>query len=400
MPLGDHMMNDDTYKVFISHASEDKERFVLDFARRLREHGVDAWVDFWEMAPGDSLVDKIFEEGIKNAHAMIVVLSENSINKAWVREELNAGFLKRLRGKCKLIPVVIDDCEVPEALRSTVWQTISMLTDYEEEFQRILDSIHGRTKRPSLGAPAAQVRRQRLRNDLEAERNLTVDSSQALKDLENLILDRYEPPLLRLQALTHYLTLESRSAVVLERLLTDPHSEVRRTVMRSLHRNPRADFLQVLDTSKVERILDDPEQEVAVASTRLACDLVERGLIPVNMLCRMRRHSYWLVRRIAIDCIIKSEDSRTLDLLYEFRTTSYHVSQQLIRYYIEATYHTLDENQKKLAIDLLRSLMRAKHASQRSKTKTEKLIRNLLQTTETLESINRVLEAMLEKENS
>jgi len=58
-------------KVFISHASEDKDRFVIPFATRLRENGVDAWVDRWEMNPGDSLVDRIFEEGLKNAAAVI-----------------------------------------------------------------------------------------------------------------------------------------------------------------------------------------------------------------------------------------------------------------------------------------------------------------------------------------
>ena len=50
-------------KVFLSHASEDKLRFVDEFASRLMKNGVDAWLDKWEMLPGDSLVDKIFEEG-------------------------------------------------------------------------------------------------------------------------------------------------------------------------------------------------------------------------------------------------------------------------------------------------------------------------------------------------
>jgi hypothetical protein len=62
-------------KVFLSHASEDKGRFVLDFARQLRENGVDVWLDQWEMKPGDSLVDKIFDEGLKDASAVIIVLS-------------------------------------------------------------------------------------------------------------------------------------------------------------------------------------------------------------------------------------------------------------------------------------------------------------------------------------
>lgn len=32
-------------KVFISHANEDKDRFVVEFARRLRENGIDAWLE-------------------------------------------------------------------------------------------------------------------------------------------------------------------------------------------------------------------------------------------------------------------------------------------------------------------------------------------------------------------
>ncbi len=144
-------------KVFISHAGEDKERFVNSFAENLRANGVDAWVDKWEMLPGDSLIDKIFEEGIKNAQAMIIVLSSYSVNKKWVREELNAGMVKKISGATKLIPVVIDDCEVPEALKSTVWEKIKDLNNHEEEFQRILASIFGTSLKPPIGTPPKYV---------------------------------------------------------------------------------------------------------------------------------------------------------------------------------------------------------------------------------------------------
>jgi len=139
-------------KVFISHASEDKERFVIPFAQKLIANGVDAWVDKWEMLPGDSLIDKIFEEGIKNAKAMIIVLSNYSVIKKWVKEELNAGMVKKISGSTKVIPVVIDDCLVPEALQSTVWETIKDLNNYEEEFQRILAAIFGTSLKPSIGS--------------------------------------------------------------------------------------------------------------------------------------------------------------------------------------------------------------------------------------------------------
>lgn len=138
-------------KVFVSHASEDKERFVINFATKLRQHGVDAWLDKWEMLPGDSLVDKIFEEGLKDAQAIIIVLSNFSVEKPWVREELNASIVSKLTKGTKIIPIVLDNCEVPECLTSTLWESIKDINDYETNFQRIKSSIFGATDKPALG---------------------------------------------------------------------------------------------------------------------------------------------------------------------------------------------------------------------------------------------------------
>ncbi|MEY0536570.1 toll/interleukin-1 receptor domain-containing protein [Providencia rettgeri] len=144
-------------KVFVSHASEDKERFVVQLASKLRANGVEAWLDQWEMLPGDSLVDKIFQEGIKDAEAIIIVLSNHSVTKPWVREELNAGIVNRILKGTKIIPVVLDNCEVPESLKSTLWESIKDLNDYDLSFQRILQSIFGVTNKPAIGSKPAYV---------------------------------------------------------------------------------------------------------------------------------------------------------------------------------------------------------------------------------------------------
>jgi len=144
-------------KVFFSHASEDKDRFVLQFAERLRQKGIDAWLDKWEMLPGDSLVDKIFEEGLKEATAVIVVLSKFSLDKSWVREELNAAVVKKINNGSKLIPVIIDDVDVPESLNSTLWETITDLSEYDSSFDRIVASIFGINEKPPLGSPPEYV---------------------------------------------------------------------------------------------------------------------------------------------------------------------------------------------------------------------------------------------------
>lgn len=145
-------------KVFVSHASEDKKRFVDAFATKLRESGVDAWLDRWEMIPGDSLVDKIFEEGLKEAHAVIVVLSKNSVVKPWVSEELNASIVARISKGTRIIPVVIDDCDVPESLKSTLWERVEDLSDFDVPLRRILAAIFEVRQKPEVGRPPEFVR--------------------------------------------------------------------------------------------------------------------------------------------------------------------------------------------------------------------------------------------------
>lgn len=141
-------------RAFISHATEDKESFVIPFATRLREKGIDAWVDQWEIRAGESLVDRIFEDGIKDASVFIVVLSEVSVAKPWVRDELDAGVLKRIAGKAKLIPILLDEVDVPVSLQHTLYLSVP-----REGLDRILEktihSIFEIDSRPQLGAPPA-----------------------------------------------------------------------------------------------------------------------------------------------------------------------------------------------------------------------------------------------------
>ena len=109
-----------TPRVFISHGSEDKDRFVLGFATQLLERGIDAWIDQWEIVLGDSLVQRIFSIGIAGADAFIVILSSTSVNKSWVQAELDAAVVRNIEDNTRLIVIRLDDVEVPTALREEV----------------------------------------------------------------------------------------------------------------------------------------------------------------------------------------------------------------------------------------------------------------------------------------
>ncbi len=64
-------------RAFLSHASEDKAGFVEPLARQLAEMGIAPWLDIWEIRPGDSLVKKLFTEGLDT------VCSTRSMPSSW-----------------------------------------------------------------------------------------------------------------------------------------------------------------------------------------------------------------------------------------------------------------------------------------------------------------------------
>jgi hypothetical protein len=369
----------DPRKVFISHASEDKERFVLKFAEKLRENGVDAWVDAWEMLPGDSIVDKIFEEGIKNSYAMIIILSNNSVQKKWVREELNSGFINRICGKCKLIPVVLDECDIPEALHSTIWQEIKDLDNYELEFQRILNAIFERNSRPPLGPPTAILQRQYIRDFLTNIRGKLApeDFPYEISDLEGLILDKFEAPILRLEGLQLYLALDTISIKLIKELINDPDFNIRRIILRFVHDKATQDLLNLIDKQTLENLFREPEDEVAAIIIRLAGILVEKGLIPLEILTLVKNHRYFLVKKVAIEQIIKANKPESLNLLYEFKAVDYHVSQRLIREYINQHFVEFDSLKKREAISLVEELNKVSSISDKTRDNNVKLIEKL-----------------------
>lgn len=141
-------------RVFISHASEDKERFVVPFAEALAAAGVDPWLDQWEIGPGDSLVARIFDEGITEADAFIIVLSLVSVSKPWVREEVEAAVVRRItsEGAKRVIPIVLDEgVSVPASLQHLLWESVPQ-RGMEGLVKRIVNVLHGQTEKPPVGS--------------------------------------------------------------------------------------------------------------------------------------------------------------------------------------------------------------------------------------------------------
>lgn len=123
---------------FLSHASEDKADFVEPLAHALVKRGVRPWLDRWEIKPGDSLVQRLFDEGLDRADAIVVVLSRFSLTRSWVRAELDSAIVKRIWHGTRVIPVRLDKVEIPSPLTSLAWLSGERSFD---DIQRIAQEI-------------------------------------------------------------------------------------------------------------------------------------------------------------------------------------------------------------------------------------------------------------------
>lgn len=137
-------------KVFISYSHEDKE-FASDLAEKLLRNGVDVWIDKYEIQPGDSLIQKIFEEGLSNSDFFLILLSKNSSKSKWVKEELDAAIIKKMEGVTRVIPIIVEPTDIPLPLKSLLW--IDMSSDIENGSRTLLKTLHGVSQKPPMGKP-------------------------------------------------------------------------------------------------------------------------------------------------------------------------------------------------------------------------------------------------------
>lgn len=105
--------------VFISHASADKP-FVRRLDSRLRREGFETWLDEKDMTIGDSISREV-SAAIRRSRAVIVVVSTASLMSNWVRNELSQAAHRMVEGQCRLVPVLIDEVDVPVELTGLLY---------------------------------------------------------------------------------------------------------------------------------------------------------------------------------------------------------------------------------------------------------------------------------------
>lgn len=124
-------------RIFISYSRRDDET-MRKIAFRLRDQGFKVWVDNEKLVPGTSAWEEGIENAIKNALAMIVILSPDSKSSEWVRREITYAdqFQKRV------FPVLAKGSEeMSLPIRLVTRQYVDLRTDEEAGLDTLCAAI-------------------------------------------------------------------------------------------------------------------------------------------------------------------------------------------------------------------------------------------------------------------
>lgn len=126
--------------VFLSHSHFDRH-FVNRLADDLRRYGVSVWVDEAEMLVGDSLIEKI-RAGIDSMDYLLAVISRYSVKSAWVRREIDVAMTQEIEGrKVKVLPLLVDDCDLPGFLMGKLYADFRKPVKYNDGLEMLLKKL-------------------------------------------------------------------------------------------------------------------------------------------------------------------------------------------------------------------------------------------------------------------
>lgn len=92
-------------KIFISHASDDQETVAVPLADRLRQRGLEVWLDQWELTVGDRLRETV-ENALSKASFGVVIVSPAYMRKLWATRELDGLFRRETFDRKLILPIL------------------------------------------------------------------------------------------------------------------------------------------------------------------------------------------------------------------------------------------------------------------------------------------------------
>jgi hypothetical protein len=92
---------------------------------------------------------KKIESAIAEVDYLVAILSNNSISSEWVQRELEIALSREIHNKrVFVLPIVIDNCEVPSFLKGRVYADFISRSNYKDSLNKVLQRLGARYPSP------------------------------------------------------------------------------------------------------------------------------------------------------------------------------------------------------------------------------------------------------------
>src|SRR3989344_6483764 len=150
-------------KVFISysHDSPEHKLWVLNLATKLRNNGIDAILDQWELRPGED-IPSFMEKHIKNSDYILMVCTDEYVKKAnsgvggvgYEKMIITSDLIKKIDFK-KVIPLIKQNGNknTPTFIETKLSIDFSYEKDFGFSYDELVRTIHNSPlyEKPEIG---------------------------------------------------------------------------------------------------------------------------------------------------------------------------------------------------------------------------------------------------------
>lgn len=126
--------------VFISYAADTKPQ-AQELTRALESLGIEAWVDFKDLRPGQRWKEEL-ERAIGAAHWLLILVGPGNRATAWQEAEWSAALARSWADSDKqLLPVVFGETEPPPFLRNWVYLRVDPDKEPTSWTRHVVDAL-------------------------------------------------------------------------------------------------------------------------------------------------------------------------------------------------------------------------------------------------------------------
>ena len=119
--------------IFISYSRSDHD-FVTSLVSKIKKAGIKVWWDKSSIEAGERW-DNSIGSGLADSQTVLLILSKTSVNSENVMDEISYA----IDEKKKIVPVLIEDCEIPFRIRRL--QFIDLSNKKRRDFEPLIAAL-------------------------------------------------------------------------------------------------------------------------------------------------------------------------------------------------------------------------------------------------------------------